>query len=196
MRPYFLIVLCYLSTNIYAQISDTAYYSLIHKIIRSIQKSGTFFYADKPEKDIYVSFLKQFPLALRVLKNRGIDLNKREIDTLLSKLRDMATAPQPSDFFPMSRRVSSDSIISYVEKTVRIAADSLIKLSPNAWTINDYWGLPWAFFFTRPIFLRGSSICFGYFMYYRNSAGQHGLDVYKVKNMEFIRVATVGGGAW
>jgi len=196
MRPLFLIVLCYLSTDIYAQNSDTGYYNLIHKNIRSIQKIGIFFYSDMPDKEIYASFLKELPYALKTLKEKGIDLNKKEIDTLLRKLRNMATERQPSNMFPMSMRISSDSIIPHVEKIVRIAADSLIKLSPKDWAINNYWSLPWAFYFTNPIYLRGGTICFGYFMYYRTSAGQHGLDVNTVQNMELIRVATVGGGAW
>jgi hypothetical protein len=96
----------------------------------------------------------------------------------------------------MSTRISSDSIILVVEKSVRRAADSLKNLPYNALTSRNYQRLPWAFFFTNPIYLRNRTICLGYFMYYRKSAGEHGLNVYKVQNGEFFRVGTIGGGAW
>ena len=196
MRLYILIFLCHLAGNTSAQYMDTGYFKLIYSNIRHIQDSGIVFYSDKPEKEIYAGFLKQMPYATKALKDRVITLSKREEDTLMRELKRIATEIQPSAMFPMSTRISSDSIIAVVEKSIRRAVDSLKNLPYNAFSSRNYQRLPWAFFFTNPIYLRNRTICFGYFMYYRNSSGEHGLNVYIVQNGEFIRVGTIGGGAW
>ena len=157
-----------MSSTTYAQQLDTAYYKLIYKEIRRFQDSGMVFYSDRPEKDIYASFLKQMPDALNTLKDRGLNLSKREIDTLFRQLNFVSTSLQPSDLFPLSKRISSDSIIPFVENSVKKIIDSLRTLPEKAVPSRYYWKLPWAFFFTKPIYLRGWTICFSYFMYYRN----------------------------
>jgi hypothetical protein len=196
MRAYFLIFLCYVSATTYAQQLDTGNYKLIYSEIRSLQDSGIVFYSDRPEEDIYASFLKQLPDALITLKDRGLYLSKREMDTIIKQLKLVSKSLQPIDLFPLSKRISSDSIIPFVENSVKKIIDSLKTLPEKAVTSRFYWKLPWAFFFTNPIYIRGWTICFSYFMYYRNSAGEHGLRVYKMQNDKWVRIGTIGGGAW
>jgi hypothetical protein len=196
MRAYFILIPCFLSATAYAQQQDTGYYKLIYSEIRRIQDSGMIYYSDRPGKEVYTRFLKQIPGALKTLKERGLDLSKQEEDTVVKQLKVMTHSMQSGDLFPLSKRISSDTIVSFVENEVRITVDSLRVLSGASFTADYHWRLPWAFFFANPIYLRNRTICFSYFMYYRNNAGEEGLRVYKIQNGEWVKFATIGGGAW
>lgn len=189
-----LIVLLFSANTLIAQQKDSVYTNILYKEIRLIQDSGVIYYSDRLERDVYESFLSQLPDELKILKAQGVNLNQQERDFLLSGLKDFRQSTSPLNLFPTARQISSDTIIAYVESIFNNYADSLRKVSKKA--IIKYKTLPWAFFFSDPIYLRDQSLCFFYFMYFRKSSGGHGLMVYKKHNNKWIKVSTIGGGAW
>ncbi len=180
-----------------SQVQDTTYLKLIGDQMRILQPNGILYYSDKlPQKNVE-RILKDVPLQLKKLKDKGIVLTDPERKYIIYSLNKALKSIQKDNLFLKSKRLSIDTLVPVVENinrreidSIRQTADSLMIFKKNLYSTR------WAFSFSEPIYLRQATILIYYFMYYLNSGGEEAIWVCKKEEQTWKKITVLGGGAW
>jgi len=200
----FLILLILLSytSAVWSQITraDSAF---IYDQIRSIQPSGTIYYADKPLKRTIIEGIQKLGKGIfyspsDLFHEHTIKLTIGERNYIIAELKKGLTLKFPDKLFENSIRLSSDSIGFKVDKMNILRNDSIKKSAEisHLWPKDFRELYKWSFFFTKPIYIRNQSVIFAYFMYYTLNGGEEGLWIYRKKEDKWIRWIAISGGAY
>lgn len=196
MKKHLLLLLAISAIQSQAQIDSESCEILLERV-RSVQPFDTIHYARTPQQSLLSSsldYLKNYP---RHRKHDSLKLTRAERIYIYREMKKKSRIDLPADLFPLSRMMKTDSIIGQIETTVWTTFDSIRKesdLLAAEWARLHFH--TWAYFFTRPVFIRNNTVCVFYFMYYLLSSGQDGIECYQKRNGKWKRVLTIGGGAW
>ena len=101
----------------------------------------------------------------------------------------------PDSLLRDSKSMSVDSIHYTVESHNKSVTDLVVKL-PTAERPQAPCILKWAFYFSKPIYIRNQTILFYFFMYYRQSSGSNAFYLSKQVNGRWEKGIFITGGAW
>lgn len=182
----------------YAQQTDSAYYRWVYAKMREVQPTGTLYYSDKPAPQRIKYSAQRLPAALADLrKTQHLALTQQEISFLIKHIRRTSSNVLPDTIFPNSKRLPGKSIADTLSHRLMATIDSMRgKTSDTASWNSLFRRRPWAFTFTKPVYLRDKTLLVSYFCYYLNSSGAEDWSIYKRNGNNWERIAYLGGGAW
>lgn len=197
MKVFILTILFLVNISMLAQDNDKKGIELLDKEARHIQPAGTIFYADKPDKHLFDQVMICLEVELHKKQMKGILLSKVEISQIINQLRMQNSLQLPEDLFKDSRRIRSDNLINVVNSRNQILMDSLRKKSSDIEGVKTLSKLyKWAFYFTKPVYIRSSSLAFVYFRYYNHMGGDESVRIYRFRERKWTYIGAVCGGVW
>jgi hypothetical protein len=193
---FILFVLC-LSRS-FGQI-NSEFVSLINGEIRSLQPLGTIFYSNKIPLGIVnlnsdLRWNTDLKERVQSCKAKGINISKRDIRELRSKMKAAFLEFIPDSLFPNSKSLIIDSLHKRVSLNNRFILDSVLALSrkerPNPGLLN------WEFYFSVPVYNKKETLMLFFFMYYWSSSGEWTYYITTPGNLDRTKMCRFEGGAW
>lgn len=191
------IILFLCSLTLFAQ-DEEPYFILIESRLRGLQRHGKIFCADKPPRG-------QVSYELKTLSRKKINqyikakyvnltLTRAEVNAIQSQMQSAILYSWRDSLFTDSKRIFVDSIGRIVSAFNRSIRDSIINIPVEKRP--DARILKWEFYFSKPVYLRGGTLLFYFFMYYRESSGSHGFYLSQLKDGIWEEGVRIGGGDW
>ncbi len=188
------------STSLSFSQTDTSYYNLIYNQIRTYQKTGTIYYADKPynefNKEGFEPLYKNPVVNVFGSKNKAsITLSKQEREYILSQLQNFPNEILPDSLLPNSKRIANGSLQKFVRRVNESKYDSLMNLQDTiaAHKFLSSSLMHSSFFFSKPIYIRNNSILLSCFTWLVGNSwgGRSELCFYRKENNNWVKWITV-----
>jgi hypothetical protein len=193
------IIACLLSCPILKGQPDSSYLKLIEGRMRALQWCGNLYYADRlPAPSVRRSlegFNEKRIAFLSKANQKAFNITAAELQKVSSEFLGAIEDRLPDSLFPDWKSVHVDSLHHIVERHNNAVRDSVLKL-PTSERPQAYCVFKWAFYFSRPVYIRNGTILFYFFTFYRTSSGSYGIYLSEQVNGRWEKGIFISGADW